>query len=343
MQLSRWQVTHWLWLGLIILLGLSCLLSVSTGPVSISLIDALRAVVNWATQQNIGNIAPHEQLVINNVRLPRTLLALAVGAILAQCGAVMQGLFRNPLADPGIIGVSSGAALGAAICIVLLSNTHPLMIPISAFVAGLITTLVVYRLASSPTGTSVVLLLLSGVAIAALAGAGIGVLTYLANDMALRDLTLWQMGSIAGAQWIYVSLCVATLVFISWRFYQDARALNALLLGEAEARHLGIDVDRLKLRLILLCALGVGVSVAATGIIGFIGLVVPHLVRMILGPDHRQLLPLSALLGATLLALADIGARAFLPPAELPVGLVTALLGAPFFIFLLLQQRSKLT
>ncbi|WP_372930816.1 FecCD family ABC transporter permease [Shewanella putrefaciens] len=343
MQLNRWQVTHWLWLGLTILLGLSCLLSVSTGPVSISLIDALRAVVNWATQQNIGNIAPHEQLVINNVRLPRTLLALAVGAILAQCGAVMQGLFRNPLADPGIIGVSSGAALGAAICIVLLPNTHPLMIPISAFVAGLITTLVVYRIASSPTGTSVVLLLLSGVAIAALAGAGIGVLTYLANDMALRDLTLWQMGSIAGAQWIYVSLCVATLVFISWRFYQDARALNALLLGEAEARHLGIDVDRLKLRLILLCALGVGVSVAATGIIGFIGLVVPHLVRMILGPDHRQLLPLSALLGATLLALADIGARAFLPPAELPVGLVTALLGAPFFIFLLLQQRSKLT
>lgn len=343
MQLNRWQVTHWLWLGLTILLGLSCLLSVSTGPVSISLIDALRAVVNWATQQNIGNIAPHEQLVINNVRLPRTLLALAVGAILAQCGAVMQGLFRNPLADPGIIGVSSGAALGAAICIVLLPNTHPLMIPINAFVAGLITTLVVYRLASSPTGTSVVLLLLSGVAIAALAGAGIGVLTYLANDMALRDLTLWQMGSIAGAQWIYVSLCVATLVFISWRFYQDARALNALLLGEAEARHLGIDVDRLKLRLILLCALGVGVSVAATGIIGFIGLVVPHLVRMILGPDHRQLLPLSALLGATLLALADIGARAFLPPAELPVGLVTALLGAPFFIFLLLQQRSKLT
>ncbi|UXK07783.1 iron ABC transporter permease [Shewanella putrefaciens] len=343
MQLNRWQVTHWLWLGLTILLGLSCLLSVSTGPVSISLIDALRAVVNWATQQNIGNIAPHEQLVINNVRLPRTLLALAVGAILAQCGAVMQGLFRNPLADPGIIGVSSGAALGAAICIVLLPNTHPLMIPISAFVAGLITTLVVYSLASSPTGTSVVLLLLSGVAIAALAGAGIGTLTYLANDMALRDLTLWQMGSIAGAQWIYVSLCLATLVFISWRFYQDARALNALLLGEAEARHLGIDVDRLKLRLILLCALGVGVSVAATGIIGFIGLVVPHLVRMILGPDHRQLLPLSALLGATLLALADIGARAFLPPAELPVGLVTALLGAPFFIFLLLQQRSKLT
>ncbi|WP_297892409.1 iron ABC transporter permease [Shewanella sp.] len=335
-------LNRWLWPCLLALLGLSCLLSVSTGPVSISLIDALSAVFNWATQQNVGNIAPHEQLVINNVRLPRTLLAMAVGATLAQCGAVMQGLFRNPLADPGIIGVSSGAALGAALCIVLLPNASPLMIPMSAFALGLITTLVVYRLASSPMGTSVVLLLLSGVAIAALAGAGIGVLTYLANDIALRDLTLWQMGTIAGAQWIYVCLSLVTLALISWRFRQDATALNALLLGEAEARHLGIDVDRLKLRLILLCALGVGVSVAATGIIGFIGLVVPHLVRMMLGPDHKRLLPTSALLGAALLALADIGARAFLPPAELPVGLVTALLGAPFFIYLLLQQRSKL-
>lgn len=335
-------LNRWLWPSLLALLGLSCLLSVSTGPVSISLVDTLSAVFNWATQQNVGNIAPHEQLVINNVRLPRTLLAMAVGATLAQCGAVMQGLFRNPLADPGIIGVSSGAALGAALCIVLLPNASPLMIPMSAFAFGLITTLVVYRLASSPTGTSVVLLLLSGVAIAALAGAGIGVLTYLASDIALRDLTLWQMGTIAGAQWIYVCLSLVTLVLISWRFRQDATALNALLLGEAEARHLGIDVDRLKLRLILLCALGVGVSVAATGIIGFIGLVVPHLVRMMLGPDHKRLLPTSALLGAALLALADIGARAFLPPAELPVGLVTALLGAPFFIYLLLQQRSKL-
>lgn len=335
-------LNRWLWPSLLALLGLSCLLSVSTGPVSISLIDALSAVFNWATQQNVGNIAPHEQLVINNVRLPRTLLAMAVGATLAQCGAVMQGLFRNPLADPGIIGVSSGAALGAALCIVLQPNASPLMIPMSAFALGLITTLVVYRLASSPTGTSVVLLLLSGVAIAALAGAGIGVLTYLASDIALRDLTLWQMGTIAGAQWIYVCLSLVTLVLISWRFRQDATALNALLLGEAEARHLGIDVDRLKLRLILLCALGVGVSVAATGIIGFIGLLVPHLVRMMLGPDHKRLLPTSALLGAALLALADIGARAFLPPAELPVGLVTALLGAPFFIYLLLQQRSKL-
>lgn len=185
------------------------------------------------------------------------------------------------------------------------------------------------------------LLLLSGVAVAALAGAGIGVLTYMANDMALRDLTLWQMGSIAGAQWQYVILALVALVLLSWHFNRSARALNALLLGESEARHLGIDVDKLKFKLIILCALGVGISVAATGIIGFIGLVIPHLVRILIGPDHKQLLPLSALLGAVILALADIGARSLVAPSELPVGLVTALLGAPFFIFLLLKQRSK--
>ncbi len=211
-----------------------------------------------------------------------------------------------------------------------------------AFIAGLITTLVVYRLASSSSGTSVVLLLLSGVATAALAGAGIGLLTYLADDMALRDLTLWQMGSIAGAQWQYVTLSPLALLLISWQFYRSSKALNALLLGEAEARHLGVEVDKLKFKLIFLCAVGVGISVAATGIIGFIGLVVPYIVRMIIGPDHKRLLPISAVLGAIILALADVGARSLVAPSELPVGLVTAMLGAPFFIFMLLKQKNRL-
>ncbi|WP_394203130.1 FecCD family ABC transporter permease [Shewanella waksmanii] len=333
---------RWLWPGLLGALVITSLMSVSIGPLQISPSVSLQAMVNWATQLEMGNVAPHEQLVINNVRLPRTLLALAVGAVLAQCGAVMQGLFRNPLADPGIIGVSSGAALGAAICIVLFPQGGEYMVALSAFIAGLLTTLTVYRLASSPSGTSVVLLLLSGVAIAALAGAGIGLLTYMADDMALRDLTLWQMGSIAGAQWHYVILTLIALALVSWQFNRSAKALNALLLGEAEARHLGLDVDKLKFKLIVLCAIGVGIAVAATGIIGFIGLVVPHLVRMMVGPDHKQLLPLSAMLGAAILALADIGARALVAPSELPVGLVTALLGAPFFILLLLKQRHRL-
>ncbi|MGS0673710.1 FecCD family ABC transporter permease [Shewanella sp. 125m-1] len=333
---------RWLWPSLLATLVITSLMSVSIGPLQISPTVSFHAVMNWATPLELGSVAPHEQLVINNVRLPRTLLALTVGAILAQCGAVMQGLFRNPLADPGIIGVSSGAALGAAICIVLIPQGGEYMVALSAFIAGLLTTLIVYRLASSPSGTSVVLLLLSGVAVAALTGAGIGLLTYMADDMALRDLTLWQMGSIAGAQWHYVMLSLVALTLISWQFNRSAKALNALLLGEAEARHLGLNVDKLKLKLIVLCAIGVGISVAATGIIGFIGLVVPHLVRMMVGPDHKQLLPLSAMLGAAILALADIGARSLVPPSELPVGLVTALLGAPFFIVLLLKQRHRL-
>ncbi|ACA88265.1 FecCD family ABC transporter permease [Shewanella woodyi] len=332
----------WLWPSILTFLVITCLLSIVTGPLQIAPLTSFSAVLNWATHLELGAVAPHEQLVINNVRLPRTLLAMTVGATLAQCGAVMQGLFRNPLADPGIIGVSSGAALGAAICIVLFPGSGEYSVAFGAFIAGLITTLVVYRLASSSSGTSVVLLLLSGVAIAALAGAGIGLLTYLADDMALRDLTLWQMGSIAGAQWQYVTLSLLALLLISWQFYRSSKALNALLLGEAEARHLGVEVDQLKFKLIFLCAVGVGISVAATGIIGFIGLVVPHIVRMIIGPDHKRLLPISAVLGAIILALADVGARSLVAPSELPVGLVTAMLGAPFFIFMLLKQKNRL-
>lgn len=333
---------RWIWPSMLSLLVITCLLSIVTGPLQITPFTSFSAVLNWATHINVVSVAPHEQLVINNVRLPRTMLAMAVGAILAQCGAVMQGLFRNPLADPGIIGVSSGAALGAAICIVFFPDKGQYLVAFGAFLAGLITTLMVYRLANSHSGTSVILLLLSGVAIAALANAGIGLLTYLADDIALRDLTLWQMGSIAGAQWQYVILSLLALILLSWQFSRSAKALNALLLGEAEARHLGIEVDKLKFKLILLCAIGIGISVAATGIIGFIGLVIPHLVRMLIGPNHTRLLPISAALGAVTLALADVGARSLLAPSELPVGIMTAILGAPFFIFLLLKQKNKL-
>ena len=333
---------RWLKPSLLVLMFVTCLLSISVGPLSIGLKSTVSGLLNWLTNMDFGTVAPYEQAVINNVRLPRTFLALGIGAILAICGAVMQGLFRNPLADPGIVGVSTGAALGAAICIVLLPSLGEGFIAFSAFIGGLVTTLIVYRLATSQNGTSVVLLLLAGIAIAALFGAGIGILTYVADDNALRDLSLWQMGSIAGASWFYVGLVTIALAVVVYFFQKDSMALNALLLGESEARHLGINVERLKLRSIVLCSLGVGIGVAASGIIGFVGLVVPHIVRMLIGPDHRQLLPMSALLGAGILGMADIGARALMPPAEVPVGLITALLGAPFFIYLLLTQRHRL-
>lgn len=308
-------------------------------------VDTMLTLWDSLSGSNISPLADYQQLVITDIRWPRTLLAMFVGAILAICGAVTQGLFRNPLADPGIIGVSSGAGLGAAIAIVILPATLATIItPVAAFAGGLVTTVLVYRLAQSQLGsTSVLILLLAGVAVAAFSGAIVGFLTFIANDQALRDLTLWGMGSLNGATLPMLWLTALTSLLLLLFYQRQAVALNALLLGEAEAEHLGIDTEKLKRRLIVVTAVGVGVAVSASGIIGFVSLVIPHLVRMTLGPDHRQLLPLSALTGAALLLMADIGARVWMAPAELPVGLVTALLGAPFFVFLLLQQRQRLS
>lgn len=324
-------------LGLLLVTGF---ISLATGPMALDVLKLLSP----------SELSPTEQLVLLHIRLPRTLLCLGVGAILALCGAVMQGLFRNPLADPGIIGVSSGAALGAALSMVLLAP-GALLLPVwlgasltslMAFIGGLITTLVVYQLARTSQGTSVSILLLAGVAIAALSGGILGLLNYLADDQTLRDLTLWQMGSMAQSDPVQLGLVCVTATVLTVLLRRHAHSLNALALGEAEAGHLGIDVQSLKRKLVLMAALAVGVSVAAVGIIGFVGLVVPHLVRLLAGPDHRRLLPLSALLGAWLLLLADMLARTLAAPAEMPVGIVTALLGAPFFLWLLLKQKRDM-
>ncbi|RCU45765.1 iron ABC transporter permease [Corallincola holothuriorum] len=311
-------------------------------PASESIKTLFDAVFGGWFEQPMSQLAPYQQVIVLELRLPRLLLAICVGATLAQCGTVMQGLFRNPLADPGIIGVSSGAAVGAILAIVVFPAAWGAWtIPTAAFVMGLLTTLLVYGLAQSSQGTSVLILLLAGVAIAAFAGAAIGFLSYFADDQSLRELSVWQMGSLAGAGQANLWLAFVTMLAVAFAFQRRAGALNAMLLGEAEARHLGIAVERLKLELIVLCAIGVGVTVACAGIIGFIGLVVPHLVRLTTGPDHRALLPLSALLGACLLVTADLLARILVQPAELPVGLLTALLGAPFFLALLIQQRKR--
>ncbi|EMK3393355.1 TPA: iron chelate uptake ABC transporter family permease subunit [Vibrio parahaemolyticus] len=319
--------------------------SITVGPMNISFTDSLRGLIGAHSE-----LAPHIQLVINEIRLPRTILCMFIGAILAICGVVMQGLFRNPLAEPGIIGVSAGAALGGAFAIVVFaefSQNHPQLmnlaaLPLFAFLGGALTTVLVYWLGTNKFGTSVTIMLLAGVAISALSGAAIGFLNFSADDQMLRDLTLWSMGSLAGANWAGIGLASVTLVVLLFWFHKKAMSLNALLLGESEARHLGVPVQKLKRRLILLSAVGVGVTVSICGAVGFIGLVIPHLGRMLAGPDHRTLLPISALLGALLLTCADMIARVLLAPAELPVGIVTALIGAPFFIYLLFQQRGKI-
>ena len=282
------------------------------------------------------------------IRLPRVVLGAFVGAGLAVSGAAMQGLFRNPLADPGLIGVSSGAALAAVSIIVLgdtvmpevLSGLGLFLLPGAAFIGGLVATLVVYRVSRVADRTVVATMLLTGIAVNALAGAGIGVLSFVATDAQLRTMIFWSLGSLGGSMWTSVWALVPCMVAATCLIRQ-ARALNVMLLGEAEAGHLGISVERLKHRTVLLVALAVGAAVAVAGMIGFIGLVVPHLVRLTLGPDHRYVLPGSALLGASLLLGADLVARLLIAPAELPIGIVTAAVGAPFFLWLIVRQRRQ--
>jgi len=342
----RRMPSSWLIAILAILLPVVAFYSMTVGTVSISMAEAFSAAADSLFSS--GDTVSQAQVILFDIRLPRILLALLVGAILASTGAVMQGLFRNPLADPSLIGVSGGASVGASLMIVLAGGAVESgllmglsLVALGAFVGGFAATILVYRLATSGIGTSVTTMLLAGIAIGALAGALNSLLSYFADNDMLRQISLWQMGNLSAANWAKVSIMalVSLLLFIS--FPQDSRALNALLLGESEARHLGIDVQRVKRRLIVLTALGVGVSVALAGMVGFVGLVIPHVIRLLIGPDHRWLIPGSAMAGAILLVVADSLARVVVLPAELPTGILTALLGAPFFIVLLLQQRRE--
>lgn len=282
-------------------------------------------------------------LIVQNIRLPRALLAAFVGALLAISGAVMQGLFRNPLADPSLIGVTAGASVGASLTIIFAGAGSGFfglsVVSIGALIGGALSVWLVYKLATTANGTSVATMLLGGIAIASLAGALISLLEFYSTNEMLRRISLWRMGGLDGADGFRVILSAIVATVTIAFLMRQATVLNALLLGESEARHLGIDIDRLKYKLILTVAAGVGVSVALAGPIGFVGLVVPHMVRMAIGPDHRYLLPLSAVGGAVLLLVADTVARVAVAPTELPVGLVTTLVGAPFFISLL-RHRS---
>ena len=287
--------------------------------------------------------------ILFDIRLPRICLAILIGAILAISGAVMQGLFRNPLAAPSLIGVSSGASVGASVVIVLAgawlqSNTALglSLVAVGAFIGSFLVTVLVYRLSTSTLGTSVTTMLLAGIAVSALAGAVSGLLSYYADNEMLRQISIWQMGNLSTANWQRVLVLTVVAILVLSLFPRESKSLNALLLGESEARHLGIDVQQVKRKLILLTTLGIGTAVAIGGMIGFVGLIVPHIVRLLIGPDHRWLLPASALAGGVLLLLADTIARIIIAPTELPTGILTAILGAPFFIMLLVQQRREL-
>lgn len=288
------------------------------------------------------SLSDQESIVLSSIRLPRVFLAVIVGASLAISGAVMQGLFRNPLADPGLIGISSGAALAVAVMIVLVGPLTGILgfygISFAAFFGGLITAIVIFRFSQVTGSFSVAYILLAGIAISALSAAGTGFLIFLSNDEQLRSLTFWTMGSLGSALWESVIVAASIIIPTSIIMIKNSRALNIMLLGENEAKYLGVNCDRLKKVIIICAALSVGASVAVSGIIGFVGLVVPHLVRLTIGADHRMLIPASAILGAILLLIADTFARTIVAPAEMPVGVITSLIGGPFFLWLLARQ-----
>ena len=330
---------------LVLLLPVVALISLTVGTIEIPVVELLRTIASAPVGVIDGT---QTSIILFDIRLPRVLLSLLVGAVLASTGAVMQGLFRNPLADPSLVGVSGGASVGASLVIVFAGGLSigPLsglsLVVSGAFVGGFIATLVVYRVATSSLGTSVTTMLLAGIAIGALAGAVNSLLSYVSDNQMLRQISVWQMGNLSGANWLKVGIMGAVSVCLLTLLPSQIKALNALLLGESEARYLGIDVQRIKSKLIFLTALGVGVSVALAGLIGFVGLVIPHIIRLLIGPDHRRLLPASALAGASLLMIADSIARVVVLPAELPTGILTALIGAPFFVALLVRQRRDI-
>ncbi len=341
MRLSPTQLNcYWPWLlgtGLTVL-GAAVLASLMFGAASIS----LNQLGFWL----LGQGDAQAQLIVGSLRLPRALLAATVGALLGICGAASQGLFRNPLADPSLIGVTAGASAGASVVIVCLNFSSwglwgLSIISLGAFVGAIVVVLCVYRLATGAQGTSVATMLLAGVAFSYLAGSLTGVLEFVADNQRLRQMSLWRMGGLDGANAVTVSISAVVFLGVASLLYAQYRALNALLLGESEARYLGIAVSRVKLRIVVCIAAGVGVSVALAGSIAFVGLVVPHMVRAFLGPNHRYLLPMSACFGAILLVVADGFARTLIAPTELPVGLITACLGAPVFI-LLLHRHQKM-
>ncbi|WP_407179983.1 FecCD family ABC transporter permease [Bradyrhizobium sp. STM 3562] len=307
------------------------------------------AAILWQSIFGWASIAQdRETLVVISIRLPRVLLGLEIGAALAVSGALMQGLFRNPLADPGLIGVSSGAAFAAAGAIVLDDRLFGstvvklgfAILPASAFCGGLAATLIIYSIATRRGRTSMATMLLAGIALGALAGAATGLLSYVSDDKQLRDLTFWSLGTLNGATWSKVAAVALIILPLLSAVPFLGRRLNALSFGEAEAFYLGLRVEQIKTATIILVALAVGVSVASAGVIGFIGIVAPHIIRLAVGADHRVLIPLSAFFGAALLVGADTLARTLVAPAELPVGILTALLGAPFFLWLLLRRAS---
>lgn len=333
--------------GLSVLLGALFLTSLSIGQVVIPIADIIKILLN-KTSLFTFQVNDVFEAVLWSIRLPRLIMTVLIGAALAVSGAALQGLFRNPLVEPGLIGVSSGSALGMVILIVFGSSfvdTNSLVghfiVPVVAFGGGLLATFLVMRISEHVGKTNIAVLILGGVAVNAFAAALIGYAIFYADENQLRTFTFWTLGDLGGASWEKLWIAAPILIFSTVWLLMFPNELNAIAVGEAEAFHMGVDVEKIKKLIIVLCALAVGVSVSLSGVIGFIGLVVPHLIRITFHADNRLILPASLLGGPILLIIADLISRTAAAPAELPIGVVTGLIGAPVFITLLLRAKSK--
>ena len=325
---------------LVVLLVVMLLCAVAFGAVRIQPAEMFSALQHFFQGKGPANI--YEGVFIQ-IRLPRVLLCGITGAILSLSGVLMQGLFRNPIVEPGLVGTSAGAAFGASVVFVLSASlsaelkiyASTFLVPLFAFIGGLLATFIVYSLARNAKRVSIMSLLLTGIAINAVGLSGTGFMSYIARDPQARSITFWNLGTFSGASWLQVFIVgtVAAIIFLISSGY--SKQLNALLLGEEEATYLGVDTEKLKRRVMILNTAMVSVATAFVGVISFMGLIIPHVLRLLIGSDNKKLIPASMLLGAALLMLADLGARLLLAPAEIPIGIITSLVGAPVFIILL--------
>ena len=323
-------------LTFLISLIVSALLAVTIGSFKISVFDLL-----------LGKLDELSSTILYTIRMPRVMLAAFVGASLAISGACLQGLFRNPLADPGLIGVSAGAALGAAFAIVFSSRfisldfLGPYLIPFSAIIGSASVIIILFVITKGFGYDGVTYMLLAGIAVNAIAGVGIGVLTYISDDSELRSLTFWTMGSFGGVTWPLIMPAIVVILFSIVWIIGLSRKLDLIQLGDVEASRLGVNIKKVRFGVIISSAVVVGISVALSGMIGFVGLVVPHLVRILGGVNHLYVLIGSAIFGSILMVISDMMCRVIISPAELPVGLITSGLGSPFFLWLIFKMRTR--
>ena len=297
-----------------------------------------------------NTIPSSDKFVLMNLRLPRIVMAILVGSALAVSGTCLQGMFKNPLASPDLIGITMGASLFAAISIVLGSYIKPYipevfhfsMLSIAAFLGALLTMTMVYRISKTNGKTNVIVMLLSGVAITAMAGATTGFLIYLSKEEQLRDLTFWNLGSLGGATWTKNAILAVVIVMAFFFLITKGKALNAMMLGENDAAHLGIPVEKIKKQIIWFSSLLVGTSVAFCGTIGFVGLIIPYIIRQLFKSNYQIILPFSAIAGGVLLLGADTLSRTIAAPSEIPIGILTAIMGAPVFVAILIKNKKAL-